>query len=348
MSDISLLISFSLGVLYPLYRSIEHQRCELIAEVHRLEALREVERKGRIVAQRRAKEQIQSQNAESGWRLSAIGKVESQFPDRRGTPRQPILVPASRGRIHFDTSLIQYEHFKELKEFSHVWIIFVFNHNTNLDGAKVQNSRVPAKIKPPRLHGEKVGCLTTRSPHRPNPIGLSVCEIVSVGKSYLDIKGIDFVDGTVVLDVKPYIPYDSIPFDGKIAMATDANGTSLLQMQKLKVPQWIYDSDIPLRNVCFSKEALETLRFLDETRAMKLCADANEAQQLITQVLRQDIRATHQGRGQDSHTSEQTYKCRLDNFDIDFITGNDNIFVNKISFSSSRPDVHDSIGLDDV
>ncbi len=59
-----------------------------------------------------------------------------------------------------------------------------------------------AKIRPPRLHGQKVGCLSTRSPHRPNEIGLSVCEIVSVGPDYLELRAVDMVHGTPILDGK--------------------------------------------------------------------------------------------------------------------------------------------------
>lgn len=88
---------------------------------------------------------------------------QSPFLDRRGTPRQPQLVPAAKGRIRFDRRVIQQEHFEELNQFSHIWVIFVFHCNTNTDkqsineSQKVNNSKmmktVPSKIKPPRLHG---------------------------------------------------------------------------------------------------------------------------------------------------------------------------------------------------
>ena len=89
-------------------------------------------------------------------------------------------------------------HFQELTQFSHVWVLFVFHENTNTD--KAENGGRPhtcqAKIAPPRLKGKKVGCLSTRSPHRPNNLGLSVCEVLSVGDDYIDIRSIDFVHGT--------------------------------------------------------------------------------------------------------------------------------------------------------
>lgn len=159
--------------------------------------LRAVERSGRIALQRQERENVLKEQQKEGYNYVPIGRVETPFPDRRGTPRQPILVPAAVGRIRFDKHLIQFEHYEELKLFSHVWIVFVFHNNTNTE----KLSKV-SKIKPPRLHGAKVGCLSTRSPHRPNNIGLSVCEIVSVTKDYIDISGVDLVDGTPILDGK--------------------------------------------------------------------------------------------------------------------------------------------------
>ena len=177
------------------------QHCsELVKEVERAKDLREVERKGRIAAQQRSREQIIKASDENGYKYNAIAFIESPFPDRRGTPRQPLLVKSAKGRIRFHKQLIQHDHFKELENFSHVWIIFVFHCNTNADAKSL-----PAKIKPPRLQGAKVGCLSTRSPHRPNNIGLSVCEISHVGNDYIEIIGLDLVNGTPVLDSKYHL-----------------------------------------------------------------------------------------------------------------------------------------------
>ena len=97
-----------------------------------------------------------------------------------------------------------------LEQFSHIWVIFVFH-------AHGGNKWKPT-IRPPRLGGkEKVGVLSSRSPHRPNPIGLSVFELDRIdltakGGPEIHVKGIDLLDGTPILDVKPYIPYaDSVP-----------------------------------------------------------------------------------------------------------------------------------------
>src|SRR5262249_50831961 len=99
---------------------------------------------------------------------------------------------------------------RALDQFSHLWIIFVFHEH----GSK----NWKPSIRPPRLGGaKKVGVLASRSPHRPNPIGLSVVEIASLdadaeGGPEIHVRGVDLLDGTPVLDIKPYVPYaDSYP-----------------------------------------------------------------------------------------------------------------------------------------
>lgn len=210
-----------------------------------IKTLRDDERKGRIELQKRISDNIRNYNNINGYTFKSIGIISTPFNDRRGTPRQPILCKAAIGRINFDKNIIQYEHYKELEEFSHIWVIFVFNYNTNTDKINSFTSTttgIPAKIRPPRLGGKKVGCLSTRSPHRPNNIGLSVCEIIEVTKDYIDIKCIDFVDGTIILDIKPYIPYDIIPSNIPLPMATLSDGTSIIDDTTLKVPQWVFES----------------------------------------------------------------------------------------------------------
>ena len=167
-------------------------------ELTRERELRLVERKGRTSLQQERRKQKTEMNESVGFSFSAIAVARTPFPDRRGTPRQPSLVRAARGRIQFNKHTIQESHFKDLSSFSHIWVLFVFHENTNSN--KTNHSSTAAKIKPPRLHGEKVGCLSTRSPHRPNPIGLSVVEVVSVGEDYIDIACVDMVDGTPILD----------------------------------------------------------------------------------------------------------------------------------------------------
>jgi len=287
------------------------------------EELKEEERRSRIALQQKNSQIVREISDKDGYSLVPIGYVESPFVDRRGTPRQPTLVTAAKGRIRFNKSIIQFEHFSELELFSHLWVIFIFNFNTNIE----KSVHSPAKIKPPRLNGSKVGCLSTRSPHRPNPIGLSVVEIVEVGKDYIDIKSIDLVDGTVVVDIKPYIPYDNIPCDLPLPMAIGEDGKPLIQTT-LKVPQWIYESEIELFPVRFNELAMNNLKIFIENKELKFYSDEKEIIDLITQVLRQDIRSVNQGRGVTNH---EPYSCRLDQLHIDFINENNKIIVKNIN-----------------
>jgi hypothetical protein len=127
-------LSLSAVAIYYLWKELsrvkkEISRCQEMVE--REKELRQVERKGRISVQQQKRHDIKKENAECGYNFPPIGYVESPFPDRRGTPRQPNLVQAATGRIRFDKKIIQQEHFKELEQFSHIWVIWVF-HVTRL------------------------------------------------------------------------------------------------------------------------------------------------------------------------------------------------------------------------
>ena len=297
--------------------------------------LRLIERTSRISSQRLARENIRKSQSEGGITYHPIGHIESPFPDRRGTPRQPQLVPAANGYLNFSKH-IQTAHYEELNQFSHVWIIFVFHDNTNTEKERLRES--PAKIKPPRLHGEKVGCLSTRTPHRPNNIGLSVCEIVSVDtKNHrIILKGIDMCNGTPILDIKPYIPYDIIDSDYTLQMAKSASGDSL-QTKKLQVPNWIVDADIPMLSVTFNRSTIKSIEKIANRKELQFCESCKEYIELATQVLRQDIRGVHQGRGKTSSKKSDSdcndtndngvkskldlpYECRLDSILLHFTT----------------------------
>lgn len=133
--------------------------------------------------------------------FNSIGTAESCFKERFGTPRQPGLVPLARARIILEPQFAGA--LDGLESFSHLWVIFVFHQNTN--------KGVKNKIHPPRLQGEKIGVLASRSPHRPNPIGMSVVKILEIKGNELLVGGVDFIDGTPILDLKPYVPrFDSI------------------------------------------------------------------------------------------------------------------------------------------
>ena len=144
------------------------------------------------------------------FHFSPIGYIQTPFKDKFGIPRQPGLVVAASGVIKLGNNPDLITALKTLEEFSHIWIIFVFHEH----GGK---SWKPS-IRPPRLGGQrKVGVLSSRSPHRPNPIGISAVPLVKVdlaapGGPEIHVSGVDLLDGTPILDIKPYLPFaDSIP-----------------------------------------------------------------------------------------------------------------------------------------
>ncbi len=130
--------------------------------------------------------------------LTPIGFLKSCYPDKFGTPRQPGLVSGARAELTLRSDLQPELALQGLEGFSHLWLIFAFHKN--------QSARYHAKVHPPRLGGEPIGLFATRTPHRPNPIGLSLVELVEIQKDTLILEGIDLIDGTPILDIKPYLP----------------------------------------------------------------------------------------------------------------------------------------------
>jgi tRNA-Thr(GGU) m(6)t(6)A37 methyltransferase TsaA len=143
----------------------------------------------------------------NAYKFEPIGYIETPFKERFGTPRQPSLVPSSWGTLTLRKELNLNGAFEGLEGFSHVWLVFVFHQNTN----KV----VRAKVYPPRMEGEKTGLFATRTPHRPNPIGLSAVKLEKIDGNTLYFSGVDLLDGTPILDIKPYLPSSDSIADAK-------------------------------------------------------------------------------------------------------------------------------------
>ncbi|XP_017865824.1 PREDICTED: uncharacterized protein LOC108615671 [Drosophila arizonae] len=154
----------------------------------------------------KAKDNLQnsSNDNEDVVHFKSIGIIRTDFPEKRAVPRQSSVGNRLRSFIHLsDGTFTNPEHSLEgLADFSHMWIIYHFHRN---------NSHPKAKVAPPRLGGERVGVFSTRSPHRPCPIGLSLVEIERIEGDRISFFGTDMVDGTPVLDIKPYIPYYDAP-----------------------------------------------------------------------------------------------------------------------------------------
>ena len=142
---------------------------------------------------------------ETAFTLNPIGTIRSCYGEKFGIPRQPGLVKSATATLELLPPCNTPDALRGLEDFSHLWIVFLF-HQSARDGWK-------ATVRPPRLGGnERVGVFASRSNFRPNPIGLSVVELLGIEGTTLKLGGGDFLDGTPVLDIKPYIPYaDRIP-----------------------------------------------------------------------------------------------------------------------------------------
>lgn len=134
------------------------------------------------------------------YSVSPIGFLRSCFKEKFAIPRQPQLAPAARGVLELVPPFDQPEAVEGLEQVSHVWLLFLFHQ------ALEEQPRL--KVRPPRLGGNRsLGVFATRSTHRPNGIGQSVVRLEKVEPGRLWLSGIDLLDGTPVLDIKPYVPY---------------------------------------------------------------------------------------------------------------------------------------------
>ena len=152
--------------------------------------------------------------------IRPIAHIRTDFPTKFGVPRQAGLAEGLEGKIVFEPDYRVDEALRGLEGFSHIWLIWGFSENSGHDWTPT--------VRPPRLGGNtRVGVFATRSPFRPNGLGLSCVRLLSIRKeetlgTTLLVAGADMVDGTPIYDVKPYIPYaDAIP-DAVGGFAADA------------------------------------------------------------------------------------------------------------------------------
>lgn len=135
-----------------------------------------------------------------------IAYARSPYARRIDAPHQPTVVEGTETGAQAEASIELVEGFPsealaDLAGFERIWLVFVFHRS---EGWKPQ-------VRPPRGGGKR-GVLATRSPHRPNPIGLSAVELLAVDGNRLHVRGMDLLDGTPILDIKPYVPYaDAFP-----------------------------------------------------------------------------------------------------------------------------------------
>ena len=142
--------------------------------------------------------------------LSPIAKIHTDLPEKFGLPRQSGIVPQLCGEIVFEKDYRNDDALRGLEGYSHLWLIWGFSLGFASAGEKRDWSPT---VRPPRLGGNvRVGVFATRSPNRPNPIGLSVVKIESIEATHdrgtvIRVSGIDMADGTPIYDIKPYLPH---------------------------------------------------------------------------------------------------------------------------------------------
>lgn len=177
--------------------------------------------------------------------ITPIAKIYNDFDSKFAVPRQSGLVNSIKSKIIFEKEYASAEAFKGLEGYSHLWLIWEFDKN-----AHESNSLT---VRPPRLGGnERMGVFATRSPYRPNPLGLSSVKLEKIirenGKVSLIVSGADLINGTKIYDIKPYLAYSDCHTDAVCGFADEKKDYKLSVI-------------IPENEACkLNKEELGTLR----------------------------------------------------------------------------------------
>ena len=229
------------------------------------------------------------------YSLTPVGIIHSPFKEKFGIPRQPLLVPEAKATLELLIPYNSVDVVTGLEGFSHIWLTFIF-HQTMRDHWQ-------PRVRPPRLGGNRrVGVFASRSPFRPNPIGLSVVALDGIsaedGKVELQLSGVDILDGTPVLDIKPYLPYaDSIP-DATSGYAPEPPQAS--------------------KSVRFSKKSETQLQQRN---------DEGELKRLIIKLLECDPRPAYKNEPQ----PDRIYGMRLYDFDLKWRVLDDEVEVVELA-----------------
>ena len=225
--------------------------------------------------------------------ISPIGVIESPYKEKFAVPRQPRLVPAATARVKLQGEVNCLEAIRGIEQLSHLWLLFLFDQNLAAGWKPT--------VRPPRLGGnERVGVLASRSTFRPNGIGMSAVELKGVSQQgdqfYLELGSVDLVDGTPIVDIKPYIPYSDaiVEADGGYA-----------------------DSEPDKADVQFLTEADNTLNQL---------SNGQHIRQVIAQVLAQDPRPAYKKNKPDT----KQYAVNLFDLNVKFSVEDNLVSVSAI------------------
>ena len=153
--------------------------------------------------------------------IEPIGYIYNDYKEKFGIPRQSGLAENVISKIIFEEDYQEPDFFREIEEFTHLWIVWHFS--------EVDKDEIQPMVRPPKLGGNKrVGVFASRSPYRPNRIGISCVKLIKTEFSYkegksLFVLGADLMDGTPILDIKPYLPYTDCHPEASTGYAVDGN-----------------------------------------------------------------------------------------------------------------------------
>ncbi len=245
--------------------------------------------------------------SDQDYQFRPIGWIESPYKEKFGTPRQPGLVDAPLGAVVLREDL-NADALDGLKDYSHAWLVFVFHANQSF---KTGRPFEKTKVHPPRLQGAAVGVFATRSPHRPNPIGLSLVKIERVEGRRLYIRGLDLIEGTPVIDIKPYLPSVEAPpnaFEGWSANIAPS---------KFEV-EWSPEALIQLSAITLSSISAPTAETANPARALEIDA-LDQIKSSIEQILRLDPRPlAYRGTTENPDPYMSTYGFRFQSWNVVF------------------------------
>lgn len=228
--------------------------------------------------------------------LSPVAIARTPFPEKFGIPRQPNIASAATASIELLPPFNQPQALLGLEQYTHIWLLFIFNGAP----ATPQTHKTPKlTVRPPRLGGnERIGVFATRSTHRPNGIGQSVVALQKVEDTRLIVSGVDLLDNTPIIDIKPYLPYaDAVP-DARSLVAQEAPPVLDVTWEP-SAQRWANDYENRLQRPLY---------------------------ELVNQCLRQDPKPAYQ------HAHNRTYGMRLWDVNVQFTYRNkDGILVTAIT-----------------
>ena len=269
-------------------------------------------------------------NQPEEYPVYSIGTVRSCFRECRGTPRQGLYAPSTRGKIILKKQ-IPSSSLDGLENFSHAWILFIFHMNTNFHLTKRAHTdksyNFRPKIKPPKLKGKSIGLFATRTPHRPNAVGITLAKIesISLKERAVYISALDLADGTPVVDIKPYVtPYDSVP--------------------SAITPSWCgEDINLQRANVKIAEEQKKIIYQAASEGKLRHYNNGDDICKTIIELLSTDIRPLTSYTTNRKKTKKKTCRFRFDMLRVGFI-----VVTEENKIESNNPSTTNCIIVNEI